>query len=375
MFARVYDDLGNFFRKRKALIIYGARRTGKTTLLENYLKKTDLRYRLDSGDNVRVQELLSSRDFKRIADYVSGYELLAIDEAQEVPDIGKALKIIIDQSPDTIVIATGSSSFDLSQKVGEPLTGRKVTILLYPMSHKELIGNFTGHELREKLEDYLIFGSYPEVLSTESKVEKIAILKELVDSYLLKDILSHERIKSPKALLQLLKLLAFQIGSQVSLNELATRIGMDVKTVDRYLNLLEKSFVIKRFGGFSGNLRKEIVSKGKVFFLDTGIRNAVISQFSEIENRNDMGQLFENFLMMERAKKRDYEGFYGNAYFWRTYDGQEIDLVEEIDNRLAAFEVKWSTRGRRKVPKDWHKSYPAAEYTLIDRNNYLDFII
>lgn len=375
MLARIYDDIKTLIRPQKALIIYGARRVGKTTLLTRFLQQTPLRYRFDSGDNIRIQELLGSRDFTKILEYVGDYELIVIDEAQEIPHIGTALKIIVDQAPQVTVIATGSSSFELAQQVGEPLTGRKISAILYPLSQKELTQQHTRHELREKLEEFLIFGSYPEVLVTDNRREKIRILQELVDSYLLKDILSHERIRSPKTLLQLIKMLAFQLGNEVSLNELANHLRVDVKTVARYLDLLEKTFVIKRLGGFSRNLRKEVTSKAKYYFYDNGVRNAVISQMNLLEDRNDHGALFENFILMERMKKLAYEDFYGNLYFWRTYDGQEIDLVEEIDGKLAGFECKWSEKKKGKIPKDWRKHYDGATFTVINRDNYLDFVL
>ena len=375
MLYRIYDDVNALIRPQKVLIIYGARRVGKTTLITKFLEKTNLRYKLDSGDNIRIQDTLGSRDFTKILDYISGYELIVIDEAQEIPHIGTALKIIIDQSPEMVVIATGSSSFELAQQIGEPLTGRKISAILFPLSQKELAHHYNRHELKDKLEEFLIYGSYPEVLTADNRREKIRILQELVDSYLLKDILSHDRIKSPRTLLQLLKLLAFQIGSEVSLNEIATQLRIDVKTVARYLDLLEKTFVIKRLGGFRRNLRKEVTAKAKYCFWDNGVRNAIISQMNPLEDRNDHGALFENFVLMERIKKRTYESYYGNFYFWRTYDNQEIDLVEEIDGKLAGFEFKWSKSKKNKVPKDWAGHYDDAPYTVIHRGNYLDFVL
>ncbi|NIM10802.1 MAG: AAA family ATPase [Candidatus Aminicenantes bacterium] len=375
MLYRVYQDLAKFLKKKKALILYGARQVGTTTLLENFLKTSDFKYKLESGDNIRVKDILGSQDFARILEYISGYELFAVDEAQEIPGIGKALKIIIDQSPDIYLIATGSSSFELSQEVGEPLTGRKRVLVLFPLSQRELLHHYNKFELRERLENFLIYGSYPEVLSTENNREKIEILKEIVESYLLKDILKLDKVRSPNVLMKLLKLLAFQVGSEVSMNELAMNVKVDVKTIARYLDLLEKSFVIIRLGGFSKNLRKEVVSMGKYYFLDNGIRNAVISQFNPLEDRNDTGALFENFVIMERQKKHEYENFYGSHYFWRTYGGQEIDLVEEIDGKLSGFEIKWSPKKKVKIPGDWAASYEGAGFNVINRENYLDFLL
>ena len=311
---RIYDNIGKLLKPQKVLVIYGPRRVGKTTILKNYLKDTPLKYKLDIGDNIRIQQILSSQDFSQILPYAEGYELIAIDEAQQIPNIGMGLKIIVDQIPGIKIIATGSSSFDLSHQIGEPLTGRKKTITLYPISQLELLSVFTFFELKEKLEEFLIFGTYPEVVTAKTNKEKIDLVAEIVNSYLLKDVLSLEKVKSSKILLDLLKLLAFQVGGEVSLNELANSLNIDVKTVARYLDLLEKTFVIMRIGSLGRNLRSEITSKSKYYFLDNGIRNAVISQFNLLENRNDIGALWENFIIMERFKKRSYKSIYGNSY-------------------------------------------------------------
>lgn len=373
MIERIYN-LKKLIRPGRVLVIYGPRRVGKTTLLNNFLLETKLRYKLDSGDNIRTQQVLSSRDFTRIIEYASGYELIAIDEAQQISDIGVGLKIIVDQLPNIIVLATGSSSFELAGAIGEPLTGRKKTITLYPFAQLELSSIYNRHELKEALEEYLVFGSYPEVVTAKGRKDKIAVLEEVVNSYLLKDVLALDRIKGSRVLLDLLKLIAFQVGSQVSLNELAIQLKIDVKTVGRYLDIFEKAFVIKRIGGFSRNLRKEIVSKAKYYFLDNGVRNAVISQFNPLDSRNDIGALWENFVVAERIKKCAYKDIYGSLYFWRTYDGQELDLVEEREGRLFGYEMKWA-REKVKPPKDWVKSYKQAEYAVINKGNYLDFIL
>lgn len=373
MIQRSYN-LEELIKPNKVLIVYGPRRAGKTTLLTSFLTGTKLKYKLDSGDNIRIQQVLSSQDFGQIVEYASGYELIAIDEAQQIPNIGMGLKIIVDQIPNIMVIATGSSSFDLLGAIGEPLTGRKTTIILYPIAQLELLSIYNRYELRERLEEFLTFGSYPEVIMAKSRKDKISVLEEIVNSYLLKDVLTLDRIKGSKVLLDLLKLIAFQVGSQVSLNELATQIRLDVKTVGRYLDILEKGFVIKRIGGFSRNLRKEIVSKAKYYFLDNGVRNGVISQFNPLDSRNDLGILWENFLVSERFKKCAYQDIYGSSYFWRTYDGQELDLVEEREGRLFGYEFKWSEKGKRKIPKDWLKTYPNAEFKIIDQKNYMEFI-
>ena len=375
MIKRFYHDLDKYLKPNHALIIFGPRQVGKTTLLRNYLSHTKLKYRLDSGDNIRIQNLLGSQDFDKILDYAQGYDLIAIDEAQQIPNIGMALKILVDQVPNLSIIATGSSSFDLSQAVGEPLTGRKKTLILYPLTQMELLDIYNRHELKEKLEEFLIFGSYPEVITAQTKQEKISILTELVDSYLLKDILALEKIKSSEILLNLVKLLAFQVGQLVSLCELATQLKIAVKTVSRYLDLLEKSFVICKLGGFSGNLRNEVTSKHKYYFLDLGVRNAVIAHFNSLEMRNDIGQLWENFIFIERLKICAYKGFYGRRYFWRTYQGQEIDFIEEIENKLTAFETKWSPTKKVSIPSGWKENYPDTSFDVITPENYLKFLI
>ncbi len=375
MFKRFYHDLESYLKPKKVLIIYGPRRAGKTTLLEDYLGRSGYRYRLDSGDNIRLHEILGSRDFDRIKEYAEGYELIAIDEAQQIPNIGMALKIIVDQIPGIRVIATGSSSFDLSQSVGEPLTGRKRTLTLYPLAQTEMLDVYNRSELRERLADFLIFGQYPEVVTTKNRKDKIELLMELVDSYLLRDILALEQIKKSDTLLKLVRLLAFQIGQLVSIGELATQLHLDRKTIARYLDILEKGFVIYRLNGFSRNPRKEITKKSKYYFLDNGIRNAVINHFNGLEDRDDVGALWENFILTERMKRAEYERDFSRRYFWRTYDRQEIDCIEEVDHTLRAFEIKWSAKRAKPAPPAWQHAYRDASYEFIHPQNYMDFII
>ena len=374
MFPRAYEPIETHLQPNKALVIYGPRRVGKTTLLQTFLKQTQLKYKLDSGDNIRTQQILSSQDFGQILAYIEGYELLAIDEAQNIPNIGMGLKIIVDQVPGIRVVVTGSSSFELAGQVGEPLTGRKHTLTLYPLAQQELLSTYNKFELQEKLVDFLIFGSYPEVITATTRQARIETLTEIANSYLLKDILSFERVKNSRTLLDLLKLLAFQMGSEVSLAELGTQIGVDIKTIQRYLDLLEKAFVIVRLGGFGRNLRQEVTSKSKIYFLDNGIRNALIAQFNAPDQRNDLGQLWENFMIMERLKHRAYQSIYANVYFWRTYDQQEVDLVEERDGKLFGYEFKWSQNKTIRPPKNWVSAYPNSEFMVIHPGNYQDFI-
>jgi hypothetical protein len=374
MITRAYEPLASHVQPNKVLVLYGPRRVGKTTLLQNYLGQTPFRYKLDSGDNSRTQQILGSQDFGQILAYVEGYELLAIDEAQGIPNIGTALKIIVDQAPGIRVIATGSSSFELTGQVGEPLTGRKHTLTLYPIAQAELLSIYNRHELRERLEQFLIFGTYPEVILATGRNARIETISEIANSYLLKDILAFDRVRNSRALSNLLKMLAFQVGSEVSLNELAGNLGVDVKTVQRYLDLLEKTFVIVRLGAFSRNLRQEITHKARYYFFDNGIRNALIAQFNGLDQRDDIGRLWENFLVIERMKRRAYAAIYSNAYFWRTYDQQELDLVEEREGKLFGYECRWSVRKAIPAPKSWLNGYPEAEFAVITPENYLAFL-
>lgn len=369
---RFYDNLEKYLEPNKVLILYGPRQVGKTTLLNNFLASSRFKYRLDSGDNIRVQHIFASQDFKQITEYAQSYQLIALDEAQRIPNIGLGLKILVDQVPKIRVIATGSSSFELAGQIGEPLTGRKRTLILHPVSQSELAKIYNPSELKDELPEWLVFGSYPEVL-TQEKNQKAVILNSIVESYLLKDILELEKIKGSKILLDLLRLLAFQIGSEVSLTELAKQLGIDYKTVARYLDLFEKSFVIFNIRGFSKNLRKEVTKKSKYYFYDNGIRNAIISNFNGLEFRNDLDKLWENFLVVERLKYQHYHRLFSNNYFWRTWDQQEIDWIEERAGHLFAYEFKWSPK-KIATPKLFTQTYPQASFKVIDQKNYLQFV-
>jgi predicted AAA+ superfamily ATPase len=375
MFKRSYEPLDARLVPNKVLVIFGPRRVGKTTLLQTFLKETKFKFKLDSGDNIRTQQLLSSQDFRKILPYVEGYDLLAIDEAQNIPNIGMGLKILVDQIPGIRVIVTGSSSFELTGQVGEPLTGRKSTLNLYPIAQSELLSVYNRFELGEKLTDLLLFGSYPEVLLAPNRSARIEILTEIADAYLLKDILTFDRIRSSRTLLDLLRLLAFQVGSEVVISELATQLSVDLKTIKRYLDLLEKAFVVYRLNGFSRNLRQEVTNKSKYYFFDNGIRNAVIAQFNSIDQRDDIGALWENFMMAERLKYRTYQPMYANTYFWRLYQQQEIDLIEDYDGKLHGIEFKWSKSKNIPPPPRWVETYPNADFRVIHPDNYLEFLL
>lgn len=373
MLKRYYNDLSNLFTRRNVLVIYGARRTGKTTLLKEFLANSNMSSRYDTGDNINIRQLFEEARYDDLIDYAGDYDLIAIDEAQEILNISKSIKILADHT-DTKIILTGSSSFKIAQDIGEPLTGRKRSVKLFPFSISELRLNYSKFDIKNNLEKYMLYGTYPEIITGKHKKEKILILNELVESYLLKDIFAHERIRSPKVLVQILKLLAYQIASEVSMNELARKTGVDVKTVSRYLDMLEKCFVIFRLTPYSRNLRNEITSKSKFYFWDLGIRNALISQFAPLSDRIDNGAMFENFIIIERMKKHTYEDFYGSIYFWRQRNGREIDLIEEIDGKQIAVEIKFSPTKKPKLPNAWLTAYPDAEFKVINRENFLNFI-
>lgn len=354
-------------------MIFGPRQVGKTTLIQDFLSQTTLKFKLETGDDIRIQNLFASQELDRILSYARPYELLVIDEAQKIPHVGIALKMIVDHLPHIQIIVTGSSSFDLAGQIGEPLTGRKKTLTLFPLSQLELKEKYGSYELEEQLHNYLIYGAYPEIITASTIEEKRNKIEEITHSYLLKDILELERVKSSKILLDLLRLIAFQIGKEVSLSELGTQLAIDRKTVARYLDIFEKSFILFNVRGFSRNLRKEVSKSSRYYFYDLGVRNALIANFNAIELRNDVGELWENFVFIERLKKRSYKNIFANVYFWRTWDQKEIDIVEEREGKLFGYECKWSP-SKTKAPKDWVKNYPEASFEIIGRKDYLDFV-
>jgi len=298
---------------------------------------------------------------------------LVVDEAQKVHDIGLNLKLIVDHVPGIRIIATGSSSFDLARRIGEPLTGRKTTLIQYPLAQMEIGDLEKSHQTEARLESRLVYGSYPEIVLMEDERERQQYLKEIVSSYLYKDILELEGIRHSSKIGKLLQLLALQIGKEVSYTELGTSLGLSKNTVDNYLGLLEKAFVIQRLGGFRRNLRNEITKNSRYFFVDTGVRNALINNFNPLELRNDVGELWENYLVMERFKRQEYLRESAKNYFWRTYTKNELDLVEDRNCRLFGYEMKWG-KARPRPPKEWSTAYPDAEWQVINRENYLPFI-
>lgn len=357
--------------KSKIIVIYGARQVGKTTLANEILKLMDKKTLFIDCDLLKYNDILTSRDIDKLGGLVKNIDILCIDEAQRVRDIGINLKILHDNFKDLKIIVTGSSSLDLANSIKEPLTGRTNTYKLYPISLLELSSRLTPFEISSNLENRLVFGSYPEVFSIENVLERIKYLNELAAGYLYKDILEWQEIKHSNKLRDLLKLLAFQIGSEVSYTELATKLGMAKPTVEHYIDLLEKSFVIFTLRGFSRNLRKEVNKKPKIYFYDLGIRNAIIDNFAYLASRNDVGALWENFLMIERFKRNEYQKHYCSSYFWRTYTGAELDYVEEYAGKLHGYEFKWSKTA--KAPQSWLDNYN-AEYSYVNKDNFLEFL-
>ena len=339
-------DLNKYLKKNKVLIIYGARQVGKTTLVKNFLSTTNLKFSFYTGDDIQFAKDLSRCDLYTIKNLVGNIELLVIDEAQKIENIGRALKLIVDNIEGISVLVTGSSSFDLANSTSEPLTGRKNLITLYPISIEELLYDNSQYDISRRLEEFLIYGMYPNVITLENFKEKEGRINEIRDSYLIRDILEFNKVKRSQLVIDLLKHLAFQIGSEVSTVELGKNLGIDNKTVKRYLDLLEKSFVIFSLRGFSRNLRKEINKMDKYYFYDNGIRNSLINNFNDLDTRNDVGQLWENFLMVERMKYNMFNQMSVNSYFWRTYDRKEIDLVEETGGKLYGYEFKWNNNFR-----------------------------
>lgn len=367
------ENLRQLIIPGKVIVIYGPRRVGKTTLLKKYLESENNSVLFVNGDDIIVRQYLESQSIQTLRDFVGNHRLLVVDEAQYVEKIGLNLKLIVDHIPEIKVIVTGSSSFDLARDVGEPLTGRKYVLKLFPLSQMEISKIEKRHETTASLESRLIYGSYPEVVLIRDNRRREDYLRELIQSYLFKDILALEGIRYANKLVRLLQLLAFQIGKQVSFAELGKQLSMSKNTVERYLDLLEKVFVIYRLSGFSRNLRKEITKSQRYFFYDTGIRNALIGNFNPLAVRNDLGELWENYIITERMKRQEYLRKGTNSYFWRTYDKKEIDLVEERQGRLFGYEVKWK-KARQKIPQDWTSGYPDAAFEVIHRENYLKFI-
>lgn len=360
--------------KGKAIILLGARQVGKTTLLRQVIQTAQTEVQYLNCDEPQVVEALTNRNLRELVLLVGKAKYIVIDEAQKVNNIGLTLKLIVDNIPDVQVIATGSSAFELRNRLNEPLTGRKFEYQMYPISTNEIYQSSGYVDVKRLLETRLIYGSYPEVLSNLDNAQ--SLLLSLSDSYLYKDILTMDSMRKPDVLNKLLQALAFQIGSEVSYNELAQTIGTDSKTVEKYIYLLEKCFIIFRLNGLSRNLRNELKKAKKIYFCDNGVRNAVIQQFAPVALRNDMGQLWENFFISERIKRNHYLGHHCNIYFWRTTSQQEIDYIEESDGQMSAFEMKWNPKKATvKLPEAFLKAYSVKQTAVVTTENYLDWLI
>ncbi|MBF0290408.1 MAG: ATP-binding protein [SAR324 cluster bacterium] len=356
----------------KALIILGARQTGKTTLLKQTFEGQGKVLWLN-GDEPDTQRLFENSSSSRMKVLFAGHNTLAVDEAQRINDVGLKFKLITDHIPELQLIATGSSAFELANQTNEPLTGRKWEYHLYPLSFGELVNHHGLLEEIRLLPHRLVYGSYPEVVTSPGQEKEL--LKQLSDSYLYKDILMWENIKKPEKLLKLMQALAFQLGNEVSYNELGSFIGLDNQTVEKYIQLLEKTFVIFRLSAFNRNLRKELKRSRKIYFYDNGIRNALIANFNLVEMRTDIGALWENYLISERMKALHYTQQWVNSWFWRTQDQQEIDYLEERNGKIDAYEFKWNPKAKAKLSKTFSRAYPDHEFYKITPDNFDNFLL
>ena len=357
--------------KGKAILLSGPRQTGKTTLL-NSIFKSESGVRWLNGDDPETRLLLEDVTVIKWKRILGDRTVLVLDEAQRIGNIGLKLKLITDQMPEIQVVASGSSAFELANQVNEPLTGRKWEFRLFPISYGEMEANHGFVEEDRRISERLVYGYYPEVVNHPG--EDRDVLSQLADSFLYKDILMWERIKKPEKLTRLLQALAYQMGNEVSYHELGQIVDLDNQTVENYINLLEQTYIIFRLPPLSRNLRKELKRKRKIYFYDNGIRNAIIAQYQPLELRQDVGALWENWLISERKKTLHYKGIHANAFFWRTQDQQEIDYVEERDGKMWAFEMKWSAKAKPAFSKTFINAYPEHELQLINRDNYFEWL-
>ena len=372
----IQKNIEHWLFRRKVIVIYGARQVGKTTLAEEILKKyPDKQCRYYNCELLTVKAAFETTNEEALRKTLGNLELVVLDEAQNIENIGLVLKIIVDTFPHIQVIATGSSSFDLANKVSEPLTGRVISFILYPLSLKEISSQNEYVKIEAKLEDILRFGAYPEVFDQPESDARV-LLESIASNYLYKDILMHEKLKNPKQLLELLQLLALQVGNEVSYHEIGQKLGLSSATVKKYIDLLSKCFVLFTLPAFSRNKRKEIGKSVKIYFYDLGIRNVLIQTFNPLKIRNDIGALWENFCIVERLKSNQANQRYVNSYFWRTYKGEEIDYIEEHSGQLDGYEFKWGIQKREyNPPRAFIDNYENASVKRIDKNNYYEFLI
>ena len=371
-------DLQSIIQERcfqgKAIILLGARQVGKTTLLKKIIQEQQVDALYLNCDEPQTAAALTNCNLRELQMVIGANKFVVIDEAQKVDNIGLTLKLIVDNMPDVQVIATGSSAFELRNCLNEPLTGRKYEYQMFPISSKEIYQSSGYIDLKGLLETRLIYGSYPDILNHANDAREL--LRMLTDSYLYKDILATDNLRKPDVLDKLLRALAFQVGSEVSYNELAQTVGSDSKTVERYIDLLEKCYIIFRLHGLSRNLRNELKKAKKIYFYDNGVRNAVIQQFAPLELRNDAGALWENFFISERIKRNHYQQNYCNIYFWRTKSQLEIDYIEEQNGQMTAFEMKWNPKkSNTSIPETFLNAYDVKETVIITPDNYLDYLL
>lgn len=356
---------------RKAIVLIGPRQVGKTTLLKNLSGGSQDMLWLD-GDELDVQQLFEQISATRLRAILGNKKMLVIDEAQRIKDVGLRLKLITDQLPDVQLLVSGSSAFEISNKTNEPLTGRKWEFKMFPLSFWEMVNHQGLLEEKRMLRHRLVYGYYPDVVN-QPGLEK-NILRELTESFLYKDVLSLDQVKKSEGIVKLLQALAFQVGNQVSYNELSQLVGINTKTVEKYITILEQAFVVFRLTSFSRNLRNELKNSRKIYFYDNGIRNSLITNFNQVENRQDIGALWENFIVSERMKYLSYAQHWVNTWYWRTKEQREIDYIEEVDGKIHAYEFKWNPREKVRQPLAFQKAYPEAEFSTIHRDNFESFI-
>jgi hypothetical protein len=369
---KLFQILRDKIDYKKAILLLGPRQVGKTTLVKKLAGSISDEFLYLNGDELPIQAALSNPNLSFLKSYLGTSKVVIVDEAQRIPNIGLSLKLIIDNFSDIQLIVTGSSALELSESINEPLTGRKWEYRIYPLSWSEMTMTLGMPFTLGSLEKYLIFGTYPEVVTQNGS--EIEVLNNLATSYLYKDLLNFERIRKPELLNKILQALAWQVGSEVSFNELSRTVQADKNTVANYLDLLEKAFIIKKLSPFSRNLRSEISSRRKFYFVDNGIRNAIIGNYAPIALRNDIGGLWENFLISERQKLLRYAGFYGHTYFWRTVRGQEIDYLEEIDGKIYPFEFKWNANAKTKIPNSFMEKYQPEPLRIIHKDNFWEWL-
>lgn len=371
---KIEDQILKNLTANKVLILLGPRRVGKTVMLKQVIKRLTEPHILLNGEDFTAQELLGKRSAQHYKSVLGNTKILIIDEAQKVPEIGNILKLMVDEINGLKVLVTGSSAFDISKITGEPLTGRKKTIYMFPTFENEYDQIETPQTKQDHINERLVYGNYPELIHLKDTEDKSEYLKEIVNSYLLKDILTYDNIKNSDKIIKLLRLIAFQVGSEVSYQELGKQLGMSKNTIEKYLDILTKVFVLHRLSGFSRNLRKEVTKSSKWYFYDNGLRNLIIANLNPINIRNDIGQLWENYVISERIKYQTYNRVIVNNYFWRTYDQQEIDWVEEREGKLFGYEIKWNPHKKSRAPKAWLSTYEEASFEVINRDNYLEWI-